>query len=120
MAQTLLTFELNKETDLSVQKICQSLGIQKIDIAQKDYAQSLGCLAGVSGFSRSRTSYTGGPFSQEMIVFSGMNSGQLDTFLAEYTKTGLPDIGLKAIITMHNVFWTAEALFHALKKEHTA
>lgn len=118
MAQTLLTFELNRETDKAVREICRQLGIRKIDVAARDYAQKLGCLAGVTGFPREKGVCGAGAFSQEMIVFSGMNSTQLDIFLAEYSKTGLPEIGLKAIITVNNIFWTAETLYHTLKKEH--
>jgi len=62
--------------------------------------------------------YSGPDFPAEMLVFSGMNSTQVEVFLAEYKKTGVPAVGLKAIVTPHNVFWTAEALFKELLKEH--
>lgn len=120
MAQTLLAFELKPDTNAAVQEICTRLSIEKIDIAQRDYAQKLGYLAKVSGFAREKIAYTKGAFSSEMLVFSGMNSDQVDAFLAEYKQTGLPDIGLKAIVTMYNIFWTAEMLFHALRRERKA
>ena len=47
-----------------------------------------------------------------------MDSEQVDVFLVEYKKTGLPAVGLKAVMTPHNVFWTADALFRELMKEH--
>ena len=59
----------------------------------------------------------GAPFPAEMLVFSGMISEQVDAFLEEYKKTGLPAIGLKAVVTLYNVVWTAEALFCELIKE---
>ena len=53
-----------------------------------------------------------------MMVFSGMNPQQVDAFLAEYKATGGQPVALKAIVTSHNVFWTADALFRELVKEH--
>ena len=55
----------------------------------------------------------------EMLVFSGMNQQQVDSFLKEYRNRGIEQIGCKAIITPDNVFWTAEKLFRELLKEHT-
>lgn len=120
MAQILLTFDLDRETDAAVREICKRLGIQKKNVATKDYAQKLGCLAGVTGFAREKTIYTGSAFSEGMIVFSGVSSGLLDLFLAEYGKTSLPAIGIKAIITAHNAFWTAEMLYRELCREHAS
>ena len=52
------------------------------------------------------------------MVFSGTDSTQMDAFLADYKQTGAASIPLKAIITPHNIFWTAEALYQELFKEH--
>ncbi|MDD7669048.1 MAG: DUF3783 domain-containing protein, partial [Agathobacter sp.] len=62
--------------------------------------------------------YDGPDFATEMMVFSGMNPQQVDAFLAEYKATGGQPVALKAIVTPHNVFWTADALFRELMKEH--
>ena len=114
----ILTFQLQKEKEPAIASICKSLGIRLSAVPARDYAQKLGYLAGVKGFPREKSIYDGMPFPAEMLVFSGLNSDQVDAFLAEYKKTGLPAIGLKAIVTPHNVFWTAEALFRELMKEH--
>jgi hypothetical protein len=55
-----------------------------------------------------------------MLVFSGMNSGQLDDFLAAYKQTGQKPIDLKAVVTPGNIFWDADALFRELMREHIA
>ena len=52
------------------------------------------------------------------MVLSGMNPQQVDAFLADYKATGEQPVALKAIVTPHNVFWTADALFRELMKEH--
>ena len=120
MSQVILTFQLQKEKEDAMATICKPRGIKLLDVPVKDYAQKLGYLAGVKGFSREKAVYNGAPVPAEMLVFSGMDSEQVDIFLVEYKKTGLPAIGLKAVVTPHNVFWTADALFRELMKEHLA
>ena len=95
-------------------------GAENTQIVFDDYAQKLGYLAGIQGFKREKAVYCGGAFPKEMLIFSGLNSNEVDTFLAEYKKTGLSPIDLKAIVTQHNVFWTPETLFRELMKEHFA
>ena len=118
MSQVILTFQLQKEKEDAMATICKPRGIKLLEIPVKDYAQKLGYLAGVKGFSREKAVYDGAPFPAEMLVFSGMDSEQVDIFLVEYKKTGLPAVRLKAVMTPHNVFWTADALCRELMKEH--
>lgn len=118
MAQIILTFGLEKEKLRAVRITAQRNQIQVKEISRRDYAQKLGVLAGIQGFSKEKINYDGPDFPLEMMVFSGIDSTQMDTFLADYKKTGAQPIPLKAIITPHNIFWTAEALFKELWKEH--
>lgn len=118
MEQFILMFGLDKDKEKVVRTVCSRIGAVPVTVERRDYSQKLGTLAGVQGFSRDKTVYSGPDFPAEMLVFSGMNSMQVDTFLAEYKKAGVPAVGLKAIVTPHNVFWTAEALFKELLKEH--
>lgn len=118
MEQFILMFGLDKDKEKTVRTVCSRIGAVPVTVERRDYSQKLGTLAGVQGFSRDKTVYSGPDFPAEMLVFSGMNSTQVDVFLAEYKKTGVPTVGLKAIVTPHNVFWTAEALFKELLKEH--
>ena len=118
MAQFILMFGLDKNKEVAVRTVAATIGATVVAVPYKDYSQKLGTLAKVQGFSRDKTVYSGPDFPEEMLVFSGMNSVQVDTFLAKYKKQGVPAIGLKAIITPNNVFWTPEALFKELLKEH--
>lgn len=101
-----------------IEGICRSLQIRVSEIKPSSYSQKLGCLAGISGFHRENVSYAGADFPSEMMVFSGMDSTMLDRFLDEYKKASIPAIGLKAVLTPHNIFWSAEALYKELLKEH--
>ena len=118
MAQIILEFRLAQNKHEAIAEICKRLGIQVIQVPRADYGQKLGALAGVAGFKKEKKVYSGPELPAEMLVFSGMNSDQLATFLAEYRACGLPAIGLKAVITADNVFWNAESLFRELLDEH--
>ena len=87
-------------------------------VNRRDYGQKIGTLAEISGFHKNGKIYNGPDFAMEMLVFSGMDSQQVDAFLAEYKATGLPPVALKAIVTPYNVSWTADALLRELMKEH--
>ena len=118
MAQIILTFGLGKEKIKVVRSIAQKNRIQIKEISRKDYNQTLGALAGIQGFAKEKVIYNGPDFPLEMIVFSGIDSAQIDTFLADYKQTGAQPVPLKAIITPQNIFWTVETLFKELWKEH--
>ena len=53
----------------------------------------------------------------ELIIFSGLKDNKLDEFLAEYKKMGIAPIGLKAVVTIHNVNWTMYELAEELVRE---
>lgn len=118
MAQIILTFGLGKEKIKVVRSIAQKNRIQIKEISRKDYNQKLGALAGIQGFAKEKVIYNGPDFPLEMIVFSGIDSAQIDSFLSDYKQTGAQTVPLKAIITPQNIFWTVEALFKELWKEH--
>ena len=58
------------------------------------------------------------PFKIEMIVLSGINTDEIDTFLKEYRKSGLEPIPLRAMLTPHNIHWTPKKLHKELMIEH--
>lgn len=118
MAQIILTFGLGKEKIKVVRSIAQKNRIQIKEISRKDYNQKLGAIAGIQGFAKEKVIYNGPDFPLEMIVFSGIDSAQIDSFLADYKQTGAQPVPLKVIITPQNIFWTVETLFKELWKEH--
>ena len=112
MAQTILLFRINRDKYAVIQNVCRTLGIRIIDVARKDYSQKLGTLAQIQGFTREAKKYDGPEFPAEMLIFSEMNSDQVDVFLAEYKKSGVEPI------TGNNIFWTAERTQKELLREH--
>ena len=96
MAQIILTFGLGKEKIKVVRSIAQKNRIQIKEISRKDYNQKLGALAGIQGFAKEKVIYNGPDFPLEMIVFSGIDSAQIDSFLADYKQTGAQTVPLKS------------------------
>ena len=113
----ILLFHVEPLKAAHIERLCINLGIRTSRIKQEDYSQKLAYLAGIPGFPRENIDYTGPEFPSEMMVFANM-ADMLDSFLSEYRKAGIPSIGLKAVITPHNIFWTAEDLYNELFKEH--
>ena len=56
----------------------------------------------------------------ELVLFFGVPDAKLDTFLAEYKKTELERIKLKAIVTPTNLNWSLYYLTEHLKEEAKA
>lgn len=116
----ILLFHVEQGKAGRIESVSRALGIDILKIDVSSYSQKLGYLAGISGFSRENTTYTGSDFPSEMMVFSGVDSNMLDRFLDEYKKAFIPPIGLKAVLTPHNIFWSAEDLYKELFREHHA
>ena len=114
----ILLFKMNNDRQRSIEGLCRSLSIKTIYIKQASYLQNMGYLAGISGFSKNSTIYSGSDFDKEMLVFSGMDSDLTDRFLAAFRQAGLPPVDLKAVITPTNIFWTPIKLYEELMKEH--
>lgn len=120
MAQVILEFGIEPAKHELIATVCQGQGIRLVQVPKQDYGQKLGALAGIAGFPREKTMYDGLGLPAEMLVFSGMNSQQVDAFLDAYRQGGLPKIQLKAVITPSNIFWDAQQLFTELMNEHRA
>lgn len=118
----ILLFKVNNDRQRSIEKLCRSLSVTvKVSVIKPSmYQQSMGYLAGISGFQRNSNIYKGNDFDSEMLVFSGMDSDLTDEFLEGMKKAGLPPVSLKAIITPTNIFWTPLKLYQELCSEHQA
>lgn len=116
MAKILL-FGVSTQKDRAVRVAAEKIGVDVTAVNRRDYGQKIGTLAEISGFHKNGK-YITVLICNGMLVFSGMDSQQVDAFLAEYKATGLPPVALKAIVTPYNVSWTADALLRELMKEH--
>lgn len=127
-----LLFHVSEEKTKQIRALCSKMQIAVVTVKDSLWGQSLGSLAGIKGLSSPAASAA--PFSSpipsaaplsspalsmEMMVFSGIPSGELDAFLASYHEAGIPMIPLKAILTPYNIFWNATQLYQELQKEHS-
>jgi hypothetical protein len=116
----ILFIHIEKSKQRQITVLCRQLGIVPVIVPKRQYAQSLGALAGIAGFFKTGESYDGSELSQEMLVFSGVTTELLDIFLAKYKEAGIAPVDLKAILTPNNIFWNVPMLYEELYKEHQA
>lgn len=119
MKQTklILTYQLSKEITKKLEELGVQFQIRLKNVPKAFYLEPLGFLAGIPGKKKLGIRYDGEELSEEMLVFSGFNGEELDLFLTEYRKSGLPKIELKAVITEYNITWDSLSLAKELKKE---
>ena len=97
--QKILLFSVSAQKVEKIKALCKTLGISVQQVEKSDYGQKLGAIAGITGFKKDGSRYSGADFPAELLVFSGINSSQMDIFLAEYKKAGIEPIGCKAVVT---------------------
>ena len=114
-----LVFHMERAKEKQIRLLCRRLNIEVVKVVARDYQQKLGSLAGIVGFAKEPVT-DGVELDGEMMIFSGMDSAAMDRFLAEYRKNGIEPVSLKAVITPHNIFWTAEEVYRELEREHAS
>lgn len=131
-----------KEKQLAL--LCRQLGIHTRRLKETDLNMALGTLAGIKMdagvMSAKKKTQKGtvlpnhnaitrqviqkkapkGTTLPEILVFSGFSDEKLDIFLKEYKKAGITPVGLKAVLTQHNVFWSLYELVGELQREQIA
>ncbi|MDO4260617.1 MAG: DUF3783 domain-containing protein [Eubacteriales bacterium] len=106
--------------------LCKRLGIRLRELKPADESSRIGVLAGVPqpGGGRmqgeEREALPEELELPELLIFSGFPDGLLDTFLKEYRAAGIEPVGLKAVVTLHNMDWTVRELAMELMKERMA
>lgn len=108
-----LLFHVNIIKANSIIKVCKELSHSAAIIPKTDYAKPLGLLAGMPGM-KDNSAFSGKEFENEMMVFSGMSSDELDLFLDRYKKAGIGEIKRKAVLTASNMLWTPVRLYGEL------
>ncbi len=114
----ILIFNVPKLKQQQIANICDKCCIDLIVVEPDSYGESIGALAGIVGMKKTNRQYKGDGIASEMLVFSGINSDELDVFLKEYKNAWIAPIQLKAVLTAYNVRWTVCELYAELMKEH--
>lgn len=122
-SKKILLFHIEAKKARQIKDLCQTLGIGTVCVSPKEYGAPLGKIAGVTDLPSS-SSPDQDSFIQrrelpsEMMVFSGFPSEDLEHFLKCCRDAGIPPTPLKAVLTPHNIFWSAEKLYGELLQEH--
>ncbi len=114
----------NKEKEQQLLELLKEMGIDGKSLDEKDAGKTVGELAEMAGgkaFPKKNASATPSDYTlPEVLIFAGLPDETLDEFLAKYKGAGIAPVGLKAIVTVHNVNWTLYELIEELKRERIA
>ncbi len=114
----ILLFNVSAEKKAQIDTVCKGIGISTAAVAKEQYADPIGAILGIKGIEKSKTAYRGREFDRDMMVFHGVDSQTLDKFLELCGSEGIQPVDLKAVVTFHNIFWSAKKLYNELLKEH--
>lgn len=123
----LIMYKINETSkEKQVVNLCRKLGLKTRKLKDSDAKITVGTLTGNGKINASPDNQMLNTANQnvptgyslpELIIFSGLKDNKLDEFLAEYKKMGISPIGLKAVVTIHNVNWTMYELAEELVRE---
>lgn len=120
----ILGFMLKPEQKKTLSLLCEKENAVFLDIPEKDFGKTLGTAAGIAGFpakpADGEKAGMAAAVLKPMLVFCGFGQDELFEFLARYRQSGAEPVELKAMITMHNIFWTPAALQKELMEEQAA
>lgn len=104
----------------SLEKSVSRMGISLIPITPSHFLQTVGYLAKVKGFPARKISplQVFPEISQEVMVLCNFTDQKLDLLLAGMKNNTIPQVSLKAVLTVQNSFWTFAQLVQELEEEH--
>lgn len=114
---TILVYEMKKDRERELKDLARVLGHQMKTVNVSSYGESLGYMAGISGFPRLAGKDSQELLGSEMLVFSGLDGNSVDIFLSAMKERNF-SVALKAILTPYNVRWNSRQLYEELVKEH--
>ena len=88
-------------------------------VPSEDLGETIGALAGLSGYVRKGEVYTGAALEEPMLVFCGFTGPRMNLAIAAMRKNGVK-IPCKAMLTEYNRDWLPLQLLKELQEEHAA
>lgn len=86
-------------------------------VEYKDYNKTLDYLLNGNGGDEEPADYIGQDMEEPMMVMQGLSGRRMDELLRTMKQNGIPPIGLKAVVTEHNLSWDCMKLYEELKSE---
>lgn len=109
--EKILLFNVDIMKTAKLKALLQPLAIECITVAKADQSNTIGELLAGKGKHHSCSN----PFEEELVVFCNISQLKLDALL-ELLKNSC-SINYKAIVTKHNMKWSAISLMMELRKE---
>lgn len=120
MNHKLIMFYTNdKNKSEQIINLCRRLDIRTRKMKPSDINMEAGNLAGIkiSGIKKKKEKAPVEYEMPEVMIFSGISSSDLDTFLEEYKKANITPTALKAVLTPYNISWSLYELITELQRE---
>ena len=103
----------------TVRDVLASAGIPVRTATDADLTQTVGFLAGLTGFKRSSKEFEGISPDTEFMLFSNVPNATVDEILAALRKADCV-IDHKAMVTQYNRLWPFHHLIEQIVAEHAA
>ncbi len=70
--QKILLFSVAAQKVEKIKALCKNLGISVQQVEKSDYGQKLGAIAGITGFKKDGSRYSGADFPAELLFFQAL------------------------------------------------
>ena len=116
---TVLAFNLAASDFARVRSLSAALGIRAKLVPPESFTLPIGAMLGIPVSPQSPPASLAS-FSDPMLLMCNLDENQFNQFLQFMRGPGMPRVPLKAVLTPHNVGWSAIALHDELSREHEA
>lgn len=113
----ILLYNFSEEKLLRIKSAAEPFNSEVLVIENTSCGQQLGYLMGAAGYRyNADASYE--DFNDELLVMSGFDRNDIDSFIKSLHTNGAGRIALKAILTPTNIKWSISELYKAVKSDH--
>lgn len=120
MKKMILLYSYPNEIHKKIADICLACEIECKKIPKKRFLQTIGNHTGAPGNEGTGEIYEGNDLAEPVMLIAGMSGGELDRILDTLKNLGVPSVGVKAVVTSHNISWTILDLYEELVRERAA
>lgn len=119
--EMILFYNLNPPDVMKKWKgICFRMGIRVKEVVPEQFHQPLGYLVGLPGFEAAEPTSQPDTFSEPMLVLQKFTGKRMEELWRQSKKAGVPNVPLKAVLTVHNSTWDSVTLYQELCRERQA
>ncbi len=120
MKKMILLYSYPNEIHKKIADICLACEIECKKIPKKRFLQTIGNHTGAPGHEGTGEIYEGNDIAEPVMLIAGMSGRELDRILDTLKDLGVPSVGVKAVVTSHNISWTILDLYEELVRERAA